>query len=81
MAKAEEVPPSEPPLAEVIIRREGEKIIEEYRLDGRTYMIRVVPPVGVPYYFVDVDGDGNFDVRRSDLDQGLPIHQWKLLEW
>lgn len=82
-AAAEEVPPpsEELPKAEVIIRKEGKRIVEEYRLDGRIYMIRIVPPVGPPYYLVDVDGDGNLEVRRSDLDRGLRVHQWKLLEW
>ncbi len=82
-AVAEEVPsPSdEPPYAEVIIRREGEKVIEEYRLDGHIYMIRIVPPVGPPYYLIDVDGDGELEVRRSDLERGLRVHQWKILEW
>lgn len=80
---AEEVlsPQEEAPYAEVIIRREGDRVIEEYRLDGRIYMIRIVPQVGPPYYLIDVDGDGELEVRRSDLDRGLKVHQWKILEW
>ena len=43
----------------VDIRRDEEgSIIEEYKRNGRVYMVRVVPKVGVPYYYLDDDGDG-----------------------
>ena len=38
-----------------IIRRQG-TTVEEYRTNGRLYMVRVIPDVGVPSYLVDVDG-------------------------
>ncbi len=66
---------------EVTIRREGKNKIEEYSIGGRVYMIKVIPPIGPPYYLLDTDGDGNMDVRRSDLEENLRIHQWKILEW
>lgn len=66
---------------EVTIRKKGENVIEEYRIDGRLYMIKVIPPIGPPYYLLDTDGDGNVDVRRSDLEKGIRVHQWKILEW
>ncbi len=66
---------------EVTIRREGKNKIEEYSIGGKVYMIKVIPPIGPPYYLLDTDGDGNMDVRRSDLEETLHIHQWKILEW
>ena len=66
---------------DITIIRKGEKTIQEYRKNGELYMIKVIPVVGPPYYFIDTDGDGNMDVRGSDLDKGTQIHQWKLLEW
>jgi len=63
-----------------IIRRE-KKTIQEFRRGGRLYMIKVVPDIGPPYYFLDTNGDGRLDVRSSDLDQGSHINMWKLLEW
>ena len=44
-------------------------------------MVKIVPTIGPSYYLIDTDGDGNMDVKRSDLDEGTQIHQWKLLEW
>lgn len=63
-----------------IIRRE-KKTIQEFRRGGRLYMIKVVPDIGPPYYFLDTNGDGRLDVRSSDLDQGSRINMWKLWEW
>ncbi len=66
---------------EVTIRKKGKSVIEEYRIDGRLYMIKIIPAIGPPYYLIDTDGDGNMDVRRSDLEEGIRVHQWKILEW
>jgi hypothetical protein len=30
---------------------------------------------------VDTDGDGNMDVRRSDLDRDMKVPQWVLFSW
>ncbi|HEB77691.1 MAG TPA: DUF2782 domain-containing protein [Methylothermaceae bacterium] len=89
---AEEAPPQLEPLPEpeleqetlqpeVIIRKRGENVIEEYRVGGRIYMIKVIPPVGPPYYLIDTDGDSIMDMKRSDLEEGVRIHQWRILEW
>ncbi len=65
---------------EVVIRRRGKNVVEEYRIGGRLYAIKVIPPIGPPYYLVDLDGDGKF-ARRSDLEATLRTHQWRILEW
>ena len=44
-------------------------------------MIKVIPKKGIPYFLVDSDGDGNFDVRRNELDEELLIPQWILFRW
>jgi hypothetical protein len=66
---------------DITIIRKGKKTIQEYRRGGRLYMIKVVPDIGPPYYFIDNDGDGKMDVRRDDLDKGSNINMWKILEW
>ncbi len=63
-----------------IIHRRGETI-EEYRINGQLYMIKVTPRTGIPYYLVDSDGDGNFDVRSNELDPELLVPQWTILRW
>ena len=66
---------------DITIIRKGKSTIQEYRRGGRLYMIKVVPDIGPPYYFIDNDGDGKMDVRRDDLDKGSNINMWKILEW
>jgi hypothetical protein len=80
-----DIPPQvesgEPLEPDVTIIRRGEDIIEEYRINNRLYMVRVKPRIGPAYYLLDSDGDGNMDVRRSDLEDDMRIPQWVLFSW
>jgi hypothetical protein len=66
----------------VTIREEEGQRIEEYRLNGRVYMVKVTPENGVPYYYMDDDGDGRLelDTTRSALNPVAPVY-WKVKEW
>lgn len=66
----------------VTIREEDDRMIEEYRLDGRVYMVKVTPKGGIPYYYVDTDGDGQLelDMDQRALNPVQPVH-WKIKEW
>ncbi len=71
----------EPLEPDITIIRKGDKTIQEYRKNGQLYMVKIVPAIGPSYYLIDTDGDGNMDVRSSDLDDGTKINQWRLFEW
>jgi hypothetical protein len=60
---------------EVTITKKTEQTIEEYRVGGRLYMIKITPKVGKPYYLVDDQGDGKF-VRQESLDSGFRPPRW-----
>lgn len=66
---------------QVTIRRRGGNVIEEYRVGGRLYRVRITPQVGPAYYLVDSDGDGYMDVRQDDLKRPPAVPRWVLLEW
>lgn len=66
---------------EVTIIQEGESRVEEYRINGKLYMIKVVPTKGFPYYLVDNDGDGNLETRRNDLDPDIVVPRWTLFRF
>jgi hypothetical protein len=66
---------------DITIIRKGKETIQEYRRGGKLFMIKVVPVVGPPYYFIDTNGDGKMDERRNNIDRELDINMWKLLEW
>jgi hypothetical protein len=52
--------PDEQIQPQVVIRREDDRIVDEYSSGGSVYMIRVTPIGGGPsYYLVDTDGDGD----------------------
>ena len=39
---------------------------EEFRANGRLYMVKVTPAIGPAYFLVDQQGDGNF-VQRDTM--------------
>ncbi len=60
---------------EVTITKQSGQTIEEYRANGKLYMIKVTPKHGKPYYLVDDRGDGKF-ARQEGLDSGLRVPRW-----
>ena len=64
---------------DVTIRQEGDRTIEEYRVNGFLYAIKIIPQVGAPYFLVAVDDDGNY--MRADQPEGMRIPSWKIFEW
>ena len=85
----EEVPPPPPissieptePEPQVSTRTEGDETIQEYRLNGKLYMMRVTPKHGHPYVLMDNKGDGTFVRQDNPLDQGVRVPQWVLLQF
>ncbi|MCC6075706.1 DUF2782 domain-containing protein [Pseudomonas sp. GCM10022188] len=71
----DEAPSAEP---EVTIRQEGDKTIQEYRVNGFLYAIKVTPKIGKPYFLVRADGDSNF-IRSDNPDMLIP--QWEIFRW
>ncbi|SFH47814.1 Protein of unknown function [Nitrosospira sp. Nsp14] len=62
---------------QVTITQRGEDKVEEYRINGRLYMIKVTPRVGLPYYLIDNQGDGTFSTHNSGgLDQNIRPPMW-----
>lgn len=82
-------PPDLPPKVEgetlepeVNIREEEGRIIEEYSQNGQVYMVKVTPDGGLPYYYLDTDGDGTLDLQGDSEGTGAtrPAY-WKIAEW
>jgi len=65
---------------EINIIQKDDRTIEEYRVNGQLYMIKVTPNIGVPYYFMDTDGDGSLESQQHEL-QGHLVPNWILLQW
>ncbi len=65
---------------QVTIRKRGEDTIEEYRISGKLYMMKVTPPGGRPYYLIDERGDGKF-ARQESRDSGTRPPMWVIHSW
>ena len=68
---------------EVVIIQREDKTIEEYRVNGRLYMIKIIPKNAPPYFLLDNDGDGAMETRLgvSDLEPDIMIPRWVLFRW
>ncbi len=65
---------------QVTIIRKDDEVVEEFRVNGYLYMVKVTPTVGPAYYLIDKDGSGQLDTRRSSLED-TNIPQWVLFRW
>ena len=65
--------------ADVVIRKYKNKVVEEYRVNGSLYMVKITPKVGKPYYLRYPDGESGPAIRHELRDINTPY--WKLFEW
>lgn len=61
----------------ITIRTVRGQRLEEYRLRGKLYMVRVTPPRGKPYYLIDQMGRGGFS-RHEGPAEPTAVPQWVL---
>lgn len=66
---------------EVTIIQRKDATVEEYRVNGLLYMIKITPVVGKSYYLVDKNGDGLMESRITDLYNDFRVPQWVLFSW
>ncbi|MBN8455669.1 DUF2782 domain-containing protein [Accumulibacter sp.] len=79
------VPPPPPEMApldaamepEVTITKRDGDTVEEHRINGKLYMIKVTPAHGVPYILVDHQGDGNF-AQESIGGPPVSVPMWTI---
>lgn len=76
-SNADSQPPAEP---QITIRKQGQNTVEEYRLHGKLYMMKITPSHGKSYYLIDHKGDGKWS-RTESLDTGLSVPQWVIHEF
>lgn len=77
-----DIPPPPPAIGldqplepQITIIKRGEDTVQEYRIGGKLYMLKVTPPHGVAYYLIDNRGDGQFS-RQESLDSGVRVPLW-----
>jgi len=89
----QEIPEAAPPPPAVI--QDGEQLepdvtivqrkdarVEEYRMNGKLYMVKVIPVAGPAYFLKDSDGDGKLETRFNDArNSALDVPQWVIFSW
>lgn len=65
---------------QVTILKRGTDTVEEYRVGGRLYMLKVTPLRGISYYLIDEKGDGRM-TRQDRLDSGIRPPMWVIHSW
>lgn len=65
---------------QVTILKRGTDTVEEHRIGGKLYMIKVTPARGAPYYLVDHRGDGTF-TRHDNLDSAIRPPMWVIIQF
>ena len=65
---------------QVTILKRGTDVVEEHRIGGRLYMVKITPAVGRPYYLVDQKGDGVFQ-RQDAYDARTRPPMWVIHTW
>ena len=64
---------------DVTIVQKGDKTVEEYRVNGFLYAVKVTPKNGKPYFLVRADGsEGNF-IRADKPEMRIP--SWEIFSW
>jgi len=55
--------------------------VREYVVNGAVFQIQVIPYNGVPYYLLDVNGDGLFENRFQGYQPRIVVPQWVLFRF
>ena len=65
---------------QITIIKQGEDTIEEHRIGGELYMIKVLPRIGFPYYLVK-DRSRGLDNHPGEPGNNISAPMWRILEF
>lgn len=65
---------------QVTIKKGDEETIEEYRVNGQLYMIKVIPRIGKPYFLLNKRSPVG-EVHRGDMESGVSVPMWQLFRF
>lgn len=64
---------------EISIRQRGSDKVEEFRVNGKLYMVRVTPPGGTPYILLDQTGGGQLIPQTGQAEgRSISVPLWVL---
>ena len=66
---------------QITIIKRKDSVKEEYRLNGKLYMIKIIPSVGPSYFYIDENGDGVWDAKSTARETTPRVPQWVIFSW
>jgi len=66
---------------QVTITKKKDMVIEEYRVGGKLFKIKVIPKIGPPYFLIDERGDGQFSRQDGPDASNLRPPQWVIRQF
>ena len=66
---------------DVTLKEHENRTVQEYRINGRLYKVRITPSLGAPYYLVDQDGSGDLSWHSGSGPGTTRVPQWVLMRW
>lgn len=65
---------------QITIKKKGTDTVEEYRINGQLYMMKITPAHGVPYYLQKQDQEGGWS-RTDGPSAPLAIPKWIIFKF
>ena len=66
---------------QITITKKGEDTVEEYRINGELYMMKVTPPAGGPaYYLLKEDQNGGW-AKYDGPSQPVTVPKWVIFRF
>ena len=65
---------------EITITKDGESTIEEYRINGQLYMVKITLEGVTPYYLYKESAVGGW-LRVDNISEPLIVPQWVIFEF
>ncbi|MXS84595.1 DUF2782 domain-containing protein [Nitrosomonas sp. HPC101] len=62
---------------EITIHEGKDETIEEYRVNGELYMIKITPRIGKPYYLLNRRSAAG-TTHRGDMESGVSVPMWQI---
>ena len=66
---------------DVTLHEHQNRTVQEYRINGRLYKVRITPSVGPSYYLMDQDGSGDMSWNSGSGPATTQVPQWVLMSW
>lgn len=64
---------------EIRIIRRVKTTEQEYWVNGKRYMVKVMPRIGAPYYLMDQNGSG--EMKQVDPSRTTVVPEWVLIDF